>query len=374
MLRGFALLGVFIVHFVAGAVYILPLDNAIKTAWLREPGHGLAMFFTEWLARDKANTLFAVLFGMGFQIMLERLEARRADFAAVYARRLAILLAIGLLNVALVFPGDVLHEYALLGFLLLAMRTLPMNAMLAIALPLLFFGGALGHAVTDALGFDHRWVSDEQAAVFASGGFRDWAMWQWPAHLRRDVIELGGLSWALHLFGRLLIGAWIVRRGWLVDISHRARGMRAGFASTIAAGLTFELVALLAASNRDPGIASFYPTLHGVGAPLLALGYALGLIRLFNSPSRTLAALFAPVGRTALTAYVAHGAIFTVLYFPFGLDLLGVLGPAPGILVALTVFGLFTLLARWWLARFRYGPLEYLWRWGTYGSRPPFRV
>lgn len=374
MLRGFALLGVFIVHFVAGAVYILPLDETIKTAWLAEPANGLAMFVTEWLVKDKANTLFAVLFGMGFQVMLERLETRRADFAGIYARRLAILLAIGLANVALIFPGDVLHEYALLGFLLLALRRVSASAMLAIALPLLMFGMPMGYAVTDALGFDHRWVDEEQAAVFASGGFLDWARWQWPAHVQRDVLELGALSWALHLFGRLLIGAWIVRRGWLDDLANFAGALRGVFAISLTAGLAIELVALLAASSALPGLPALYQPLHGVGAPLLALGYALGLIRLFHGRAEYLATLFAPVGRTALTAYVAHGAIFMALYFPFGLDLLGVLGPATGLFVALAVFALFTVCAHWWLARFRYGPLEYLWRWGTYGRAPPFRT
>lgn len=374
VLRGFALLGVFIVHFVLGAVYILPLDEAIKTAWLREPGNGLALFFTEWLVRDKANTLFAVLFGMGFWVMLQRLEARRADFAAVYARRLAILLAIGLLNVALVFPGDVLHEYALLGFLLLALRKVSATAMLVIALPLLLFGNAIGFAITDALGFDHRWMDDEQAAVFASGGFLDWARWHWPAHLRRDVLELGGVGWALHLFGRLLIGAWIVRRGWISNLAERTGSRRRPFAMSMAAGLAIELMALLAASSKAPGVAALYQPLHGVGAPLLTLGYALGLILMFNGFGKRLAAIFAPVGRAALTAYVCHGAVFTALYFPFGLNLLGVLGPAAGLFVALTVFALFTVVSSWWLTKFRYGPLEYLWRWGTYGRAPPFRV
>ena len=364
----------FIVHFVLGAVYILPLDEAIKAAWLRQPGNGLALFFIEWLVRDKANTLFAVLFGMGFWVMLQRLEARRVDFAVVYVRRLAILLAIGIVNVALIFPGDVLHEYALLGFLLLAVRKLSASAMLVIALPLLFFGNAIGFAITDAMGFDHRWMDDQQAAVFASGGFLDWAQWYWPAHLQRDVLELGGLGWALHLFGRLLIGAWIVRRGWLVDLADRKDGLRGPFVIAMVGGLTVELFALLTASSPPPGIAALYQPLHGIGAPLLALGYALGLILLSNGSGRGFASFFAPVGRTALTAYIGHGAIFTALYFPFGFDLLGVLGPAAGILVALAVFALFTISARWWLARFRYGPLEYLWRWGTYGRAPAFRV
>lgn len=367
------MLGVFIVHFVAGAIYILPLDEAVRTRWLGEPGNGLALFLTEWLFRDKANTLFAVLFGMGFWVMLGRLRARRADFAAIYLRRLTILLFIGVVDVALIFPGDVLHEYALLRFLLIALRNLSANAMLAIGLPLFCFGTVLGTAIAGMADMSWEWMDVQQAQVFAAGGYLDWVRWHWPAHLRRDVLELGGLSWALHIFGRLLIGAWIVRQGWLTDIAVRLPTIRTLFRAALPLGLTLELAALLASSSPVLDTTVYY-LLHGIGAPILAAAYALGLVLSFHGGGRALATAFAPVGRMALTIYLAQAALFTAIYFPFGFDLLGKLTPAGGLALAVASFTAFTIFARWWLARFRYGPLEYLWRWGTYGRAPAFRI
>ena len=112
-----------------------------------------------------------------------------------------------------------------------------------------------------------------------------------------------------------------------------------------------------------------------LGAPLAAVGYALCLLRLLDSRHRdAVLACFVPVGRMALTAYVLHGAVFTLVYMPFGLDLLGILGPAASFALALALYAALTRFAQLWLARYRFGPLEYLWRWATYGVRPPLHL
>lgn len=374
ILRGFALLGVFIVHFTGAAFYALPLDEAVAEAWSSQADNATALFITEWLFYDKANTLFATLFGMGFWVMMERLEARGGDFATIYLRRLFLLLLIGLVNIALIFPGDVLHEYALLGFALFLLRRLPPAAMLWIGLPLVFFGTFIGSHIEMALGLSYGWVDAEQAEVFAVGTYSAWAGWHMPAHVTRDIVQFGLTGWALHIFGRFLIGAWIIRQGLLLRMGERLPAIRRLFAIALPLGLLLELGSMLIYTEvlNLPGWLD--QLLHGLGAPTLALGYALGLILLYQAKGRAIAAFFAPVGRTALTAYVVHGAIYTWLYFPFGLDMLGIIPPIAGFLLALVVFAVFTLIANWWLARYRYGPLEYLWRWGTYGKRPGFRL
>src|SRR5262245_63125070 len=77
-----------------------------------------------WLVEDKANTLFAFLFGLGFYLQMQRLEARGVDFDRIYLRRLTFLLVLGLIHFMFLWTWDILHLYALAGFVLFAMRRL----------------------------------------------------------------------------------------------------------------------------------------------------------------------------------------------------------------------------------------------------------
>jgi uncharacterized protein len=374
VLRGFALLGVFIVHFVGAAFYTLPLDDAIAETWQAEPWHFAALFITDTLFYDKANTLFATLFGMGFWLMLERLRASGRNFERLYVRRLLALLVLGLANLFLIFPGDVLHEYALLGLLLFLLRGLAAPWMLWLGLFLALLGDPLLYHLLDVLGLSAEYYDKRTEAAFAHGGYLSWVVGHADAHVTSDILNGMLLGWAAYIFGRFLLGAWILRKGLIQQATRRLQLVRRVFPRVLLSGIGLEAVSMAVYMGVLPLPMWSERALHLVGAPVLAVGYALGLILLFNSDRwRDLAGLFAPVGRIALTAYVGHGALFTLLYFPFGMNQLGTVSPAVGFMIALVVFGAFTVFAHFWLRSFRFGPLEYLWRWATYGTRPLMR-
>lgn len=374
VLRGFALLGVFIVHFVGAAFYELPLDERIAEAWWGNGGHFVALFISDFFFLDKANTLFATLFGMGFWLMLQRLEASGRDLHRIYLRRLAVLLLIGLVNLFLLFPGDVLHEYALLGFLLFAVRGLAPRWMLIGGLVLALLGRPLAYHLLAALGATSGGYDQAVEAAFAHGGYWNWVAVHAKAHVVKDLANGMLLGWATYIVGRFLLGAWIMRGAWIERAVEARKRVRAILPWILASGLLINALSMAIFLERLNLPISWGEFLHILATPLLALGYALTLILLFNSNrGRPLASVFAPVGRIALTAYVAHGAILTFVYFPFGLDRLGELGPSGSLLLAISVFGACTVFAHLWLRVFRYGPLEYLWRWATYGTRPALR-
>ncbi|MEM7741767.1 MAG: hypothetical protein AAF225_13315, partial [Pseudomonadota bacterium] len=135
-LRGFALLGVFIVHFVGVNYWEMPVDPAIREAWADSTLHFGAAFASDLFFVDKANTLFATLFGMGFWVMMTRLQSRNDNFERIYVRRLSVLFLMGIINMFFVFPFDVLHVYAAVGLALFLLRGLSMRAMLITGLVL----------------------------------------------------------------------------------------------------------------------------------------------------------------------------------------------------------------------------------------------
>ncbi|MEM7705916.1 MAG: DUF418 domain-containing protein [Pseudomonadota bacterium] len=375
VLRGFALLGVFIVHFVGVPFYELPLEESQRALWESQLQHSAAVYVSDLLFQNKANTLFATLFGMGFWIMLQRISARDPNFVRIYQRRLAALLAIGLLNLFLVFPGDVLHVYALIGWLLLAMRNWSSNTMLYLGLALALLADPVFDHVLPSLGGPEEVYESAMMDAFNEERYLVWVKIMTGAYIDEEFLHGGLIAWALYLLGRFLIGAWVMREQWIQRARRHLPRLRSVAAWLLIIGLAAEVWSLLIFKEKVSGSPLFDGLLHAVGAPMMAVGYALTLVYLCNSARwQRLALWLAPVGRIALTAYVLHGAIFTLLYMPFGLGMLGTLGPAHALLAALALYSFLTAFSFIWLRRYRYGPLEYLWRWVTYREQPAFRV
>jgi uncharacterized protein len=110
-----------------------------------------------------------------------------------------------------------------------------------------------------------------------------------------------------------------------------------------------------------------------VGTVPFALAYiATATLLLERAAWRRRLGLFAPVGRMALTNYLAQTVLCITIYYAGGL--VGQAGPLFGLLLALVIFPAQMLASAWWLARFRYGPMEWLWRSLTYGRLQPMRL
>src|SRR6056297_4003629 len=139
VLRGFALLGVMTINLYefGGEDVLITAEQlaALPSAAL----DGRLEFWVKLFVYDKANTLFAFLFGLGFWIQMERLEARGAAFKSIYLRRAAILLILGWIHLLMLFNWDILHIYGITAFILFACRKLPDRALLWMGIPLLLF-------------------------------------------------------------------------------------------------------------------------------------------------------------------------------------------------------------------------------------------
>ena len=139
VLRGFALLGVMTINLYefGGEDVLITAEQlaALPSAAL----DGRLEFWLKLFVYDKANTLFAFLFGLGFWIQMERLQARGAPFESIYLRRAAILLILGCIHLLCMFGWDILHVYGIAAFILFACRKLPDRALLWLGLTLLLF-------------------------------------------------------------------------------------------------------------------------------------------------------------------------------------------------------------------------------------------
>ncbi|MBZ4418362.1 DUF418 domain-containing protein [Myxococcus sp. RHSTA-1-4] len=396
VLRGFALCGVFlsntVTHFSGqsllprqGNAARPPLESALDTLF------GV-------LVNGKFLTLFTFLFGLGFSIQLSRAEEHGVAIVPLYSRRLAALLLIGLVHLLCFWHGDILHLYAVLGFFLLAFRhrsdrtVLAWAAALLITVPLLVpaitrFGPllTLGPEAAAALSRATRASdADLRAQTFAalsSGSFLD-AQLASAHYLARTFWRPLLAVDAAAILGKFLLGLLAGRHALLHDVPRRRswhrRLLGGGLVmGVLGTGAVAFIQHLRARGLVDPAVDPWMFTmawLHEVGFLGLAAVYVAGLSLLFQHPAwqRGLSVL-APAGRMALTNYLTQTVLGLCLFNGYGLGLMGRL-PASRLLgLALAVFTVQVALSHLWLARFHFGPAEWLWRSLTYGQPQPLR-
>ncbi|TDD08410.1 DUF418 domain-containing protein [Nonomuraea diastatica] len=263
--------------------------------------------------------IFSLLFGIGFTLLLDSAADRVSRPWLVLLRRLVALLAIGLVHM-LVWPGEILTKYAVVGVLVL----LPSSW-----LP--------------------RWAVAGLAAVLVP-------------------VALFGGGGPLLIAGLFLLGSALVRYGVIEQIERSTRGpllLGLVFGAGAASALWVHAQVEIGADPMQPSFTS------GLADLLIAGVVVCALLVLLRTPLRpVLRFVFAPLGRMALTNYLTATllvlAASRILGLPVGQSL------QVAFLTAGAILAVQWLLSALWLRRYRQGPLEWLWRWATWARRPPF--
>ena len=316
---------------------------------------------------SKAFCLFALLFGVGLGIQYDRLSGSGRPLYWL-ARRLGILLALGLIHLLFVWNGDILVEYALAGFVVLPLLLLRSTGLLLAALAFLAV-----YAV-GPLFYSAPWPDADTLRAHVASANQVYSAGTLPEIWLFSLKELP-LLLSLHIFAfpRTLalfaFGIFLWRVGFLKgardfqDETFTAAilGILAGAALTVADAL---------GSLRNMGASR--QLLAALAPVLLALGYGATLFALAHlSATRRFLSTFAPLGRMAFTNYVLQSVIFGFIFFGFGLGQFGRMGAAAAFALGITVYIAQLALSQWWLRRYRFGPIEWLWRTLMYGAIQP---
>jgi uncharacterized protein len=121
-------------------------------------------------------------------------------------------------------------------------------------------------------------------------------------------------------------------------------------------------------------LGAFGRTLSNLATVVLAMGYGALVLALVQLPvTGRVLKVFAPLGRMAFSNYIMQSVIFGFIFFGYGLGYFGRLGAAHALVIGISVYAMQVLFCTWWLARFRFGPLEWLWRTLMYGAKQPMR-
>ena len=386
VLRGFALLGILVMNIRAMAgpfgsyLYPLALYEYADT-------NRAAFLFTTTFFDLKMMGLFSMLFGASALLYAGKAEAA-GGLTGLWFRRMFWLLVIGLTHAYLIWDGDILVPYALCGMLVLwwVRRWSARTLLVAGALTLLVGAGlGLGH------GFAWDSMSDadraeelkmmmptpeqniEELGVLRTG-YLDVVRFRAPT-----VLVFQTFFFAVFFFwrcsGMMLLGMGLYKSGFL-----EGRLPMGKYATTAALALPLGLgLAAYGAMELDrTGFAMparlFLDLWNYTGAILASIGYAAAVVLLVKR--QALAGLrrrLAAVGQMALTNYLLHSIVTAFIFLGWGLGFAGRLDYFEQLFVVIAIWAAQLALSPIWLARFRFGPVEWLWRSLTYGAKQPMR-
>jgi uncharacterized protein len=371
VLRGLALSGVLTINIVF-EFRVSIFEQFLPPAGTEAAVDRTLKLFLAAAVELKAFALFSLLFGVGLAIQFDRL-ANNPRRLVLLMRRLVVLLAIGAAHLLFVWNGDILVEYAVAGFVVLPFLFGPRWLVLVAASAALLLYLTMPMLPPVVHFPSNAWIRAhiaEAGQVYGSGGFLDvlgFRLREIPALVPLHLLMFPRTV-ALFLFGAL---AW--RSGILLsafDDNRRLLFRLAMGGLLLGGGLT------LAAEGRAmfgwSSLGRAHETLARLGAVTLAMGYGATIIGCGSGPAwQKMLAWAAPIGRMAFTNYLAQSLVFGWIFYGYGLGLFGRLNVTTTFAIGLVVYGAQVAFSAWWLSRYRYGPIEWLWRALMYGVRQP---
>jgi uncharacterized protein len=319
-------------------------------------------------------TIFTFLFGVGFAMQMQR-TAEAGIGMRYYYRRLVILLAIGIVH-SLFWFGDILRFYAVMGLFLIPMARLSARTLALVGSLIALTTLPVSGLIVDLAGIPS--TVPNQVVESAAAAFTGSSMWRvFQANFSYDLwATITQWTLPLGILGRFLIGAAFGRGGVLSEPQKHAVLWGRIFSFTAPLGCALTAFTLFR-EHGSPGstwewrttpAANTVMELSDAAASLsLTLAYVSGFVLLFQRTTwRRWMNLLSPVGQMALTNYLLQTAVGMILFYGIGLGI----GPRFG-LAALLPFSVLVFIgqiavSRWWLQRFNFGPVEWLWRRLTY--------
>jgi uncharacterized protein len=379
VLRALALFGIIVTHAEMGFLAGRPPDPQFDIFNSLDAG---VAEFVRVFANGKFFSIFSFLFGVSFAIQLQRSASRAGNFAARFAWRLTLLFAIGFVH-NLFFSGDILTVYAVLGLLLIPLHRLDTRVLMVCATLLLFnvpgiVSGVMSFNAAAPTAEQQRVASAMQAAGMDS------------AKRQLDIKQHGSVAQVVQMnlnesftgkfsfqiatgrlfvtFGCFLLGicAW---RAQLFSDSQRNRNImrRLIVWAGIPAALTSVLMWLYPSGMRLENAAQLGRYVVGCvqQVTLATFFVASALLMYWKSSPRGWLWKLAPMGKMGLTTYLTQTVFGLLVFYGFGLGLLGRIGVATCVALGVAFFVCQIFISRWWMQRYNQGPVEWLWRSAT---------
>lgn len=415
-LRGFAVLGILAMNIPGFAFREMDFFDPRSPQGGGIDGFDGVVYLINRLVFDlKMQSLFSMLFGAGLVVLGSRARDAGRSLTPIFLRRIGLLALMGILHAYLLWFGDILWTYAVCGLLIYPLRHLRTRWLLVLGV-LVFLIGAASSSITGGM----FWMLDYKAGLAEAklqeggeppehqremltvwkeirqdfmgdaesmakeeaahrGGFVDVVSYRAPGAFQ---FQIGIPFWTFSIWrfsGYMLLGIALMRMGvFSGGLSNRAYGLMAAIGYAV--GLPIVYAGLQQAKANDFDFVMSFLTgwqWNYLGSVFVAFGHIGALTLLFKSAAPVLRAVthgLACAGRMALTNYLSQSLICAAIFFGWGLGYWNRLSRTEVMGVVLLIWALQITWSMWWLGRYRYGPMEWLWRTLSYGRQPEMRI
>lgn len=391
ILRGFALLGIGIANYAVFSLYIYQ-SPATQKAFSTSAIDKWLQYITTALVEGKFYSLFSLLFGIGFSIILTRRQ-KQGNGLILFYRRLFVLLCFGLAHCFLLWDGDILFFYAITGMLLPLFRNCSDRVLLILVItllvsPLVFdlikvvTNGQWNIAkpiLAKAEATDKNYgilPANYSTWLIAHNSYSDLLKWNhsgflWGWQLRLDSNRV------LKVLAMFILGYYVGRKGIYLQLQQYKSLLKKiqswGFFIGIPAGVA--MVYFKYDNIQLPQTGGLLDTLsYTLNVVPLSLAYTstIALLWLHNR-SLSIFRILSPAGRMGFTNYLMQSLFSVFFFYGIGLGFGGSMGPAFYLPIIFAFYCFQLLYSNWWMRYFNYGPFEWIWRQLTYWEKLPLR-
>jgi len=391
VLRGFALFGVMMDNLFGFSGWGNLTDSG-REALSTWPADGAVGILEQVFINGKFYSLFSLLFGIGFSIILIRNEQKGINPLKIFYRRIFILLLIGAFHLFGLWEGDILFLYALIGLILPLFRKCSDKTLLILAAALILSPILLDCIYMLLNGKPGDFLEkiafriDENNGIVGDGyrdylykdgsGWQEWRNWQESGFVYRYsyILDSNRIPKVLGMF---LIGFYAGRKMMYMQLENYVQLFKKlrlwGFVIGIPSAIACTYFEFFEKHIPDP-IGLFHTIFYATSVVPLCLAYVSVIcLHWIKKKGNTKLRVLAPMGRMALTNYLMQTIIGITLYYGVGFGFGGNIGPAIFIPIGLAVYALQVLYSNLWFKYFNYGPFEWIWRMLTYGKWLPFK-
>lgn len=385
MLRGFALFGVLLVN---TQMFNDTLHTFSGNPFSYEGTDQLVAVLIQIFATGKFYTLFSFLFGLGFYLFTQRLAEKGVEPLPLFCRRLFYLMIFGLLHMIFFWYGDILTGYAIGGFVLMLFYHQPARRIRAWSVVILTASMLLLAWLVSAPAMNPGLMTPQAYEVYQQSLQRYVTQYREGSYLatvlfrlQREIplVFMNFVVWVPKLVGIFLAGFY-AGKIQLFEKSgqHISRLKRIRFASGIF-GLLLTSLYLWIGSTRGVAMSTIMSQRQvyfvaemskELATVVVALFYLSFLMLLWqNTVWQIRLSVLVPMGRMAFTHYLTQSLLLTTIFYGHGLGLMHQVSLAQGVAITLVIYVIQVVISHYWLQRFPQGPMEALWRRGTYRGR-----
>ncbi|MFF1991321.1 DUF418 domain-containing protein [Bacillus mycoides] len=373
-IRGFALFGILLVNI---TLIQFGLFANEKPTYIFGKLDESANWFIQFFGTQNFISLFSFLFGLSIILLQKSIIAKGKKFFPTYIRRISILLLLGYIHGTFVWEGDILFAYGIVGiFLMMFINRKPKTLLIwaSILLALIMFASYQSEPTSNTFNDVAPYIEKEHK-VHETGNYMDHINFRLTEN-PFDYMGINGVFglvilsiFALFFMSPLfLLGMYVGKKGWLFEIDKHIPAVKKIWLITGIFSFTIKILTMFV---KHPILIMLQDGLTPVTMTFL-YGSTITLLFHYKKASRLLTYM-ANMGKMSVSNYLAQSIIATTIFYAYGFGLYGKIGYFFGILLTIGIYTIQLFVSTYWLQKYRMGPVEYVWRLGTYLKRPRFK-